>query len=116
MRPSSRRASERSDRTLRPTHLIRPYAMPAIAKASAPYLKFTATRNGLTGNEIRRLSTGPARTRFGARSLSWLDASAGVPVMPGPRYAGRCLETVIFIPNFQGPATAVALRRCRWSA
>src|SRR4051812_1474119 len=47
---SSTRESDTSDRTLRPTHLIRPYAMPTMAKASAPYLKLTAMQEG-TGTE-----------------------------------------------------------------
>jgi hypothetical protein len=45
---------------LRPTHLMRPNAIPANAKASAPYLKFTATRTDGLGNWIADPAYRPA--------------------------------------------------------
>lgn len=45
--------SETTERKLRPTHLIKPYAIPSNASASAAYLKLTGTVAWSWGQEQR---------------------------------------------------------------
>jgi hypothetical protein len=71
-----------SDRRVRPTHLMSPYAMPISANASAPYLKLAATRKGKGSRDARADRRGlfpPGDRRVNVRSF---DASRGARVMP----------------------------------
>ena len=82
-RDASSAESEMSDRSVRPTHLMRPHAMPISAIASAPYLKLAATRKGKGSHDAptdRRGRSPPGDRRATVRSL---DASRGARVMRG---------------------------------
>ena len=81
MRDDSSDESEMSDRSVRPTQLIRLYAMPMSAIASAPYLKLAATRKGKESRDARtdrRWRVPPGDRRV---NISSLDASRGARVI-----------------------------------
>ena len=70
--------SETTDRRLLPTHLIRPYAIPTNASASAPYLKLTGTV-AIDGGRVGNCRFGPSRSRQTGQRV---DALRQIRVIP----------------------------------
>ena len=107
--------SEMSDRNVRPTHLMSPYAIPISANASAPYLRLAATRKGKGSRDAQTDRRGISPSGDRQANVRSIDASRRARVMlHGREGLPRPSASVIWVPSGD-PARPRAPHRRRTS-